>query len=70
MKQKRYLNVTIALCRNCGGRGMVAVAPADGEPSVDSVVESVCPICQGSGRVKVRRDVTINVEPYGDSDRF
>lgn len=64
MNEKKYLKVMIGLCRNCGGRGAVAVEPVDEPASVDTVVEGVCPICGGSGRVKIRRDITVIIEPY------
>lgn len=61
-KERNYKYDTIEICRNCGGTG---IAEKEGRISVFSgECVGVCPVCEGSGRVTVTRDVTITVESY------
>ena len=61
-KVRQYNKGGIEICRNCGGSGEVE------KEGVLSVLGGyrfdVCPVCEGSGRVTVTRDVTVTVEPY------
>lgn len=45
---------TVKTCPRCGGKG--------------SVVETPCPTCHGSGRVKKRRNIKVNIPPGVDTD--
>ena len=62
IKKRQYSHENIEICRNCGGTGM---AESEGFPSVFSgECAGVCPVCDGSGRVTVTRDVTVTVESF------
>lgn len=70
MSEKKYLQVRVDLCRNCAGRGVVASLDTHAIVGVipdDTVVECVCPVCGGSGRVQVRREITVIIEPFNGS---
>lgn len=58
MKAKDFQVEQIQLCRNCQGEGMVPIAEGKTQ------LLATCPICQGSGRVRVIRKGVVNVEPY------
>lgn len=61
-KERKYKYDTIEICRNCGGSGMV---DRKGLLHVlGGFRPDVCPVCEGSGRVSVTRDVTVTVESY------
>lgn len=54
MIQTTHKEPKIALCRRCGGRGYVQ---GDWEP-----IE--CPQCNGTGRVTVSGEMTLDIRPY------
>lgn len=61
-KVRQYNHENIEICRNCGGTGM---AEKEGLLSVfNGECVGVCPVCEGSGRVTVTRDVTVTVESF------
>ena len=53
IKTRQYNRENIEICRNCGGTGV--------SEEQDFVF---CPVCEGSGRVKVIRDITVTVKSY------
>lgn len=57
---KHYLTRYVDICRNCKGGGRVAnlchCAPTE------SII--TCPVCGGSGRVVICKDISVTVEPY------
>lgn len=52
-------------CKNCEGKGRVFYTDQGGAPS-----SSRCPVCKGSGRVKVQSKVITRIEPFvpGEDD--
>jgi DnaJ-class molecular chaperone len=55
-----YLTRYIDVCRNCKGSGKVAnLCRCTPQEAVVT-----CPVCVGSGRVIVVKDIIITVEPY------
>lgn len=69
MTEKKYLQIRVDLCRNCAGRGIASLDTHAivGVITDDTVVEGVCPVCGGSGRVQVRREITVIIEPFNGS---
>lgn len=66
MKKVRQYNFeALEICRNCGGVGYVKPEQGVLERLLDCPDRRVhCPVCEGSGRVKVSRDVTVTVESF------
>ena len=58
-KERKYKYDNIEICRNCGGTGIADLNLITGITS-----QGYCPVCEGSGRVTVTRDVTVTVESY------
>ena len=52
-------------CKRCEGKGRVFYPDQGGAPS-----SATCPVCKGSGRVKVQSKVITRVEPFvpGEDD--
>lgn len=57
MKREIVKPAKIALCRRCRGKGEVA-------DRYTGIGNTICPQCQGSGRVVVACEMKINIEPY------
>ena len=57
MKKRNFDYVKIELCRQCGGTGYL-------EPAAESAIVPVCPVCNGSGRVKKRTAGSVTIEAY------
>ena len=59
MKTKNFSVEGIEICRNCKGTGV------EEKPTGEkATIESLCHVCNGSGRVKILRQGTVTVEPY------
>lgn len=56
-KQVPFIRKEIALCRNCGGVGMI-------EAKQGEQMLLTCPVCQGSGRVVKEYKGTVSISPY------
>lgn len=56
MKTKKFLYNNVALCKECGGKGVME----DG---------SRCTVCNGSGRVLVVKEGHITVTAFKDGNR-
>lgn len=52
----------VALCRMCKGTGIVATEPPKRYPDL-------CPQCEGSGRVTVSCEMTLDIRPYRPKPR-
>lgn len=64
-KVRQYKYDTIEICRNCGGVGHVKPEQGILSSLLDCQDRTErCPVCEGSGRVTVTKDVTITVESY------
>lgn len=52
-------------CKNCEGKGRVFYTDQGGAPA-----SARCPLCKGSGRVKVQSKVITRIEPFvpGEDD--
>ena len=55
-----YITTYIDICRNCKGTGQCLAR----EPREDDVAVEICPVCEGSGRVVVTKEVKSTVKPY------
>ena len=53
MEKRRYLQEFTAVCRNCNGEGVKKMWRADDTLKQKPAVRSVCPVCEGSGLVKI-----------------
>lgn len=56
--QNTFENKYYDVCRNCGGEGMISLLISVG---VSTVVQ--CPVCNGTGDVKVTKKIEVIVEP-------
>lgn len=54
----------VALCRVCKGTGMAEAAPQDGHGPMRERIMVTCPQCEGSGRVTVSCEMTLDIRPY------
>ncbi|MGP1436260.1 MAG: hypothetical protein ACTTKN_06490 [Phocaeicola sp.] len=65
----RYIPTRVAVCKHCSGKGVV-FEYADEEKTTVSGSRK-CPVCLGSGRVKVTSSVVTTVSPFipGKDDR-
>lgn len=52
---KKHIDPHVCVCNKCNGSGYIQLAPS---------ALSVCPHCEGSGRVIVESDITTYVTPY------
>lgn len=59
MEKTKNIAPHVMACKNCEGKGKVFRPGKDGE-----VISSTCPVCKGSGRVKVQSRVTTRIEPF------
>ena len=57
MRENKYLKCCIEICRNCQGTGAVEIEEKNEE-------NAVCPVCDGSGRIKKTSEITIKIESY------
>lgn len=64
MIKKRYKHPAIALCRQCGGKGIVDDFPKEDIFRQMDSFRDVCPLCKGSGRVIVSAEVLITIVAY------
>lgn len=51
----------VCLCKDCGGTGKI----------IKGVFRqaTVCPQCEGSGRVLVKCDMTLDIRPYKEEEK-
>lgn len=65
MEKTKNIAPHVMACRNCEGKGLVFYTGPDGSPA-----SSRCPICKGSGRVKVQSKVITRIAPFvpGEDD--
>lgn len=65
-RNREYHYETIDKCWHCKGTGKVTVASA--RKFMDRIIqkEKTCGICNGSGRVRKKKKVTIELEPYDE----
>lgn len=68
-KIRQYKFDTIEICRNCGGKGVVAIEKKGLFPSLRGTGVTECDVCDGTGRVTVTKDVTITVESYTEGSK-
>lgn len=54
----------VALCRVCKGTGQMKKPPQDGHGPERTVSYITCPQCEGSGRVTVSCEMTLDIRPY------
>lgn len=65
MEKTKNIAPHVMTCKNCEGKGRVFYTDQGGAPS-----SSRCPVCKGSGRVKVQSKVITRIEPFvpGEDD--
>lgn len=68
MEKVRYIHERICLCRNCGGAGTVSVCSLR-DTLNQHPEEQVCPLCNGSGRVKVSGTIRTKITPYDENEK-
>lgn len=57
-----YINRYVDVCRNCKGDGRVTAAAYT---CADTPAEPcLCPLCGGTGRVIITKEITVRIEPY------
>ena len=57
----KYRTQYVDVCRNCGGTGLIATTKTFIEPQE---AEIKCTVCDGSGRVFIRKEISVTIEPY------
>lgn len=63
MEKKRYTQPHICICRKCEGTGKTySYQPEDVLRLEPILIE--CDLCNGVGRVVVRKETTITITPY------
>ena len=53
----KYRTQYVDVCRNCSGIGTIR-----DERLAESTI--ICPVCAGSGRVFIRKEISVTIEPY------
>lgn len=56
----RYVTQYVDVCRNCRGVGTVDNLSC----YTHSGALLTCPVCDGSGRVFIRKEISVKIEPY------
>lgn len=64
MKRKVIRLPKVALCRECKGTGQIDEPPQEGRGPQRSPASVTCPQCEGSGRVTVSCEMTLDIRPY------
>lgn len=65
-RKREYFYETVDICWHCKGSGKVTVTPARKFMGRIIQKEKTCGICNGSGRVRKKKKVTIELEPYDE----
>ncbi len=60
MSDGHYVTQYVDVCRECKGLGGVEHRP----DLTARRMMVTCPVCQGSGRVFIRKEIKVTVEPY------
>lgn len=55
-KVRQYGFEKIEICRNCGGTGK--------DKTIMGLLDSKCPVCEGSGRVEKHTEINITVRSF------
>lgn len=65
-RKREYFYETVDICWHCMGSGKVTVTPV--RKFIGRIIqkEKTCGICNGSGRVRKKKKVTIELEPYDE----
>ena len=65
MEKTKNIALHVMACKNCEGKGRVFYTDQGGAPA-----SARCPLCKGSGRVKVQSKVITRIEPFvpGEDD--
>ena len=64
MIQEVSKGAKVALCRKCHGTGRIVHVKRDDGAELPRTEQSVCPQCEGSGRVTVSCKMTLDIRPY------
>lgn len=59
MEVRKDIAPHVMACKKCEGKGRMFFPDRNG-----NVVASKCPVCEGSGRVKVQSRVVTRIEPF------
>lgn len=63
MKITPFTYIKIEICRNCKGAGFVP-------NGYNGQAQPVCPVCEGTGRIKKTNKGTVTIEPYSDDNSY
>lgn len=64
MKREIMRPPKVALCRECRGSGHIEEPPQEGHCPERELRMITCPQCEGSGRVTVSCEMTLDIRPY------
>lgn len=64
MEKRRYLQEFTAVCRNCNGDGVKKTWALNDTLKQKPAVRSVCPVCEGSGMVKISGVRILTILPF------
>lgn len=65
MEKVRNINrERIEVCRNCQGSGITYPVPDFHAHSKGELEPTTCPVCEGSGRITKKLNVSITITPY------
>lgn len=64
MKREIKRPPKVALCRVCKGTGHIDEPPQEGYGPQRTPAQIACPQCEGSGRVTVSCEMTLDIRPY------
>ena len=59
----KYLNISVAICRNCNGTGKIEYY-ADKDYREENPITETCKLCNGTGRVTLQGKQVVNIKPY------
>jgi len=69
--EKTYKQTAIQICGDCLGQGVLYVEPHIYSHGSDNSTGKLvtCKMCEGNGRVKVVKDITITITPHTQYQR-
>ena len=62
-KRTKYLNIPVAICRNCNGTGKIEYY-ADKDYREENPIIETCKLCNGTGRVTLQGKQVVNIKPF------
>ena len=62
-QRTKYLNIPVAICRNCNGTGKIEYY-ADNDYREEDLITETCKLCAGTGRVTLEGKQVVKIKPY------